>query len=78
MTDPEKQAEELEERSKRLGEQIAETHKDWEAKRNDAGVPGAPPREPGDGARRRARAVARRVTASGAEAVGGRRPRRAR
>ena len=31
MTDPEKQAEELEERSKRLGEQIAETQEDWEA-----------------------------------------------
>jgi hypothetical protein len=48
MTDPEKQAEELEERSKKLGEQIAETQEDWEAKRNDAAVPGAPAREPGD------------------------------
>ena len=48
MTDPEKQAEELEERSKKLGDQIAETQEDWEAKRRDAAVPGAPPLEPGD------------------------------
>jgi hypothetical protein len=48
MTDHEQQADELAERSKKLGEQIAETHDDWEAKRNDAAVPGAPPREPGD------------------------------
>jgi hypothetical protein len=48
MTDPEKQAEELAERSKKLGERIAETQDDWEAKRRDAGVPGAPPLEPGD------------------------------
>jgi hypothetical protein len=48
MTDPEQTADELEERSKKLGEQIAETQDDWEAKRRDAGVPGAAPLEPGD------------------------------
>jgi hypothetical protein len=48
MTDPEKQADELAERSKKLGEQIAETQEDWEAKRRDAGVPGAQPLEPGE------------------------------
>lgn len=48
MTDPKQQADELAERSKKLGDQIAETQEDWQAKRNDAAVPGAPPPEPGD------------------------------
>ncbi len=33
----------LEERTEQLGEEIEETRQDWERKREDASVPGAPP-----------------------------------
>jgi hypothetical protein len=37
-------ADRLEQDSERLGEEIAEVRQDWERKRADEGVPGAPPR----------------------------------
>jgi hypothetical protein len=41
MTEYEKQADELEERSERLGEEIADVREDWERKKADDSVPGA-------------------------------------
>jgi hypothetical protein len=54
MTEHEQQAEELEQRSEKLGEDIAEAREDWERKRNDESVPGTPPpdREDEDAAER--------------------------
>jgi hypothetical protein len=43
MTEYEQQADELEERSEKLGEEIADAREDWERKRNDESVPGTPP-----------------------------------
>jgi hypothetical protein len=43
MTDYERQADELEERSEKLGENIADAREDWKSKRNDESVPGTPP-----------------------------------
>ena len=37
----ERELAEMEERSERVGEQIAEARKDWEAKQSDESVPGA-------------------------------------
>jgi hypothetical protein len=45
MTEYEQTADELEERSKQLGEEINDVREDWERKRADDGVPGAPPPE---------------------------------
>jgi hypothetical protein len=49
-TDPERladdlgrEADELEQRSDKLGEQVGDVAHDWERKRSDPGVPGAPP-----------------------------------
>lgn len=44
----EHQVDELEQRSAELGSEVEETRQDWEHKRGDAGVPGAPPPEDGD------------------------------
>jgi hypothetical protein len=41
------QAEELERRSERLGDEISEVREDWEAMRRDESVPGAPAPESG-------------------------------
>jgi hypothetical protein len=41
MTDYERQADELEERSETLGEDIAGVREDWERKKADDSVPGA-------------------------------------
>jgi hypothetical protein len=41
MTEYEQQADELEERSERLGEEIADVREDWERKKADDSVPGA-------------------------------------
>jgi hypothetical protein len=38
---PERRVEEMEERSERLEEDIAETREDWERKKRDSSVPGA-------------------------------------
>ena len=38
---PERDVEEMEERSERLEEQIEETREDWERKKGDSSVPGA-------------------------------------
>jgi hypothetical protein len=46
MTEYEQTADELEERSKQLGEEITEVREDWERKRADDGVPGAAPLPP--------------------------------
>jgi hypothetical protein len=43
MTEYERQADELQERSDKLGEEIADAREDWENKRNDESVPGTPP-----------------------------------
>jgi hypothetical protein len=40
---PERDVAEMEERSDRLEDEIAETRADWERKRADDSVPGAPP-----------------------------------
>ena len=37
------EADRLEDRSKELGEDVDEVRKDWERKRSDQAVPGAPP-----------------------------------
>jgi hypothetical protein len=37
----------LEKQSKRLGDDISDVREDWQHKREDAGVPGAPPAEKG-------------------------------
>ena len=54
MTEHEKQAsrlerdaDELEERSKRLGDEISDVRENWEAMRRDESVPGAPAPESG-------------------------------
>jgi hypothetical protein len=47
MSEFERQADELEERSERLGEQIAETREEWKRKQADPGVPGAQDPETG-------------------------------
>jgi hypothetical protein len=39
--EPERRVEEMEERSERLEEDIAETREDWERKKRDSSVPGA-------------------------------------
>ena len=39
--EPERRVEEMEERSERLEEDIAETREDWERKKRDSKVPGA-------------------------------------
>jgi hypothetical protein len=39
----EREAEDMEKRSERLGDQIEETRRDWEAKEDDPSVPGARP-----------------------------------
>jgi hypothetical protein len=39
-----KEADQLEQENKQLGEHIGEVRDDWERKRADEGVPGAPPR----------------------------------
>ena len=41
MTEYEEQADELEQRSEKLGEEIADVREDWERKQADPGVPGA-------------------------------------
>jgi hypothetical protein len=54
MEQPEREVEEMEERSERLGEEISEARQDWERKQSDDRVPGAggepkeamPPPEP--------------------------------
>ena len=42
-----RESDELEKRSEQLKERVAETRQDWERKRSDPGVPGAPPPETG-------------------------------
>ena len=44
----EQEADELKEQSERLGEDIDGTRSGWEAKKDDASVPGAVPAEDGD------------------------------
>jgi hypothetical protein len=39
--EPERDVEEMEERSERLEEQIEDTREDWERKKRDSSVPGA-------------------------------------
>jgi hypothetical protein len=41
----EREADELERRSDRLGDEIAATREDWERKRREEAVPGAPPQD---------------------------------
>ena len=41
-------ADEMQEHSARLGEEISDVREDWEAKRRDDSVPGAPAPEGGD------------------------------
>jgi hypothetical protein len=41
--EPERQAEDMEERSKRLEREIEETRSDWESKKADVTAPGAQP-----------------------------------
>jgi cell division septum initiation protein DivIVA len=41
----EREADRLQEESERLGEEISQVRKDWESKRSDPSVPGAPPAE---------------------------------
>ena len=43
--EPERDVEEMEERSERLEDEIDEAREDWERKKGDASVPGAPPDE---------------------------------
>jgi hypothetical protein len=43
MTEYEQQADELEERSEKLGEEIADGREDWKNTRNDESVQGTPP-----------------------------------
>jgi hypothetical protein len=47
MSEFEREADELEERSERLGEQIADTREEWKRKQADPGVPGAQDPETG-------------------------------
>jgi hypothetical protein len=39
--EPEREVEEMEERSERLEHEIEDTREDWERKKRDSGVPGA-------------------------------------
>ncbi len=41
--EPERELEQMEEESERLGEHIDETREDWEHKEQDSSVPGAQP-----------------------------------
>jgi hypothetical protein len=41
----ERDADRMQQRSEELGEKVAEVRQDWERKRGDQGVPGAPPPE---------------------------------
>jgi hypothetical protein len=41
VTEYEREADEMEERSKRLGDEIADVREDWERKKADDSVPGA-------------------------------------
>ena len=41
--DLEQQLDEMEERSKRLEDEVSDARDDWESKKADSGVPGAPP-----------------------------------
>ncbi len=43
----ERELQEMEERSERLGDEISDVREDWEAKRRDESVPGAPAPESG-------------------------------
>ena len=43
MTEYEREADEMQERSDRLGEEIADVREDWERKKADDSVPGTPP-----------------------------------
>lgn len=40
---PERAADDMEERSERLEDEISDVREDWERKKADSGVPGAPP-----------------------------------
>ena len=40
----EAEADKLQQHSDQLGDEVKDAHEDWERKRADAGVPGAPPR----------------------------------
>jgi hypothetical protein len=42
----EHELEEMEERSERLEDDISDAREDWERKKADSGVPGAPPGDP--------------------------------
>jgi hypothetical protein len=44
----EQEADRLEDRSQKLGEQVDDVRKDWERKRSDQGVPGANPPAEGE------------------------------
>ena len=44
----EREAAELERRSERLGDEIADVRQDWDAKKADDNVPGTPPSKDGD------------------------------
>ena len=43
MTEYEREADEMQERSEQLGEEIADAREDWERKKADDSVPGARP-----------------------------------
>jgi hypothetical protein len=43
----ERELDDMEERSERLGEEISDAREDWEAKRRDETIPGAPAPESG-------------------------------
>ena len=46
--EPEREVEDMEERSERLEDQIDDTREDWERKKRDSSVPGAPAEDDGD------------------------------
>jgi hypothetical protein len=46
---PEREVEEMQKRSDRLEEDIADVRKDWESKKGDSSVPGAQPDDDSDG-----------------------------
>ena len=48
MTEYEREADELQERSDQLGEEIADAREDWERKKADDSVPGTPPASDAD------------------------------
>jgi len=41
----ERQVEDMQRQSERLGREVSETREDWEHKQSDPSVPGAPPKE---------------------------------